>query len=163
MFIHIHTGWEIFYLFRHLTKLGKGICLLHLIPHGLDHPETHDIFQETNRIVISAFIGKVGLPALLIADGVIQLYPEEGPGAGTDIGKVGRFGGNCQHSRCRIVRSDHHHTAVKADFLLNLFCQAAENRPRFLERCKNLFREAEHADGQADPCWQWCIPKHASR
>ena len=109
----------------------------------LDHPQTHDVFQETVTVIISAFVGKVCLLALFIADCLFQFCTKERPGAGTDIGKFRSFARNSQNGRCRVMRGNHNHITVKPDCCFHLLRKPAENSTGLLKRSKDSFRQTK--------------------
>ena len=67
--VHIHSGRKILAFLCHIAQLRKRVSVLILMSYGLDHPQTHNIFQETEPVVVTALIGKVGCCRLFVDNG----------------------------------------------------------------------------------------------
>ena len=70
LIVHIHSGREVLTFFCHVAQLRKRVSILIFVSYGLDHPQSHDIFQETEPVVIAALIGKVGCCRILVDNGL---------------------------------------------------------------------------------------------
>ena len=72
----------------------------------LQEPEAHDVAQVADGAVDAQLVGEVGAPAVLGQHRVVQLEPDERPGAAGDVGEALRPGGHPDDGRRGVVRAD---------------------------------------------------------
>ena len=86
--VHIHSGGEILTFLCHIAQLRKRVCIVIFVSYGLDHPQTHNIFQEAEPVVVTTLIGEVGRCCLFGDNRCQRLNSHERPGSRTDIDAV---------------------------------------------------------------------------
>ena len=86
--VHIHSGGEVLAFLRHLAQLCKRVCVVIFVSYGLDHPQTHNIFQEAEPVIVTALIGEVGRCRLFGDNRCQRLNSHERPCSRTDVDAV---------------------------------------------------------------------------
>ena len=124
-------------LCRTFADVGKAHIRCQLFPCGIDHPHSHNIFQITEPVIISALIRKIELLALSSTDSLFHFCSHQRPCTGTDIKYLilcRRDSHNCC-SRVMCRRNDY--LTGKSNLCGNLRCQTSKictRKTNFLEQ-----------------------------
>ena len=97
---------------RRLRTQGGNVCVVPVARAFVEHPQTHDVFQETNSAPVPQFVGHVRCAGCVAGEGLGALHTHQRPGAaGNEIG-VGCISGYRDHGGCGVVRGHRHYLRV---------------------------------------------------
>ena len=136
--------------------LGPGLALhivhaVQLPADGLDHPQTHDVFQVAVTVPGTALVGEVLQAAGLAGDGLRVFHAQQAPGAAGQVHRIVVLSGYRQEGGAGVVGGRQHHGGLEADGLGNV-------RPQRANCFARHGKSAEQADGQIEPFQQLPVP-----
>ena len=138
--VHVHTALIVRRALRKLRQLIKAVLIAELMPHILQHPKAHDVFQIPIAVLIPALVRKILRTALVVRHRRFQLHANEAPRAARKEHRVLILRRHRQKRGSRVVRSRKPHRQIKTDLLLHALRQPAERFTRLVQLAEDFLR-----------------------
>ena len=126
------------------------------MPHILQHPKAHDVFQIPIAVLIPALVRKILRTALVVRHRRFQLHANEAPRAARKEHRVLILRRHRQKRGSRVVRSRKPHRQIKTDLLLHALCQPAERFTRLVQLAEDFLRQTHPRYDLLVPCLMFC-------
>ena len=134
-------------LVRRLSRFAPGPQRL------LQQPEAAHVAEVADPAVHPALVGEVGGPARLGEDRLVQLDPDQGPGAGRDVRERIVRGRHPDHRGCGVVRPhrDHGRRGGQTGVLGHGRAEGADRLPWLDQRREQVGRKVERGEELGRP------------